>query len=106
MRDTTIAAFAFFIASCATQTFEGIPLYGHVHDVLPSDLRTAISLVRYSPHVAYRKIYAIEIASSSEIRLYHAPYSSSVGEYNLVQRIGGKWQFHERVIGPPSAFRY
>ena len=105
MRYARLAAIA-FLASCATQTFEGIPLYGRVHDVSPTDLRTAIALVRYSPHVAYRQIYAIEIASSSEIRLYHIPYSPSFGEYNLVQRIGGKWQFHERVIGPASSFRY
>src|SRR5205807_1989370 len=100
-----VTVVAFLIASCATETFEGIPVYGRVHDVSPADLRTAVALVR-SPGTAYRQIYAIEVVSSSEIYLYHAPYSPSVGEYNLVQRIRGKWRFHERVIGPPSPFRY
>jgi hypothetical protein len=100
------AAAAFLVSSCATQRFDGIPHYGRVRDVSPADLRTAIALVRYSPHVAYRQIYAIEVASSNDIYLYHARYDGKVGLYNRVERIRDKWQFNERVIGPPSPFRY
>jgi hypothetical protein len=108
MRRAALAftAAAFLVSSCATQRFEGIPLYGRVHDVSPADLRTAIALVRYKPNTAYRQIYAIDVASSNDIHLYHAPYDGKVGLYNRVERIGGKWRFNERVIGPPSPFRY
>ncbi len=108
MRRAALASImaALLVSSCATQTFEGIPLYGRVHDVSPADLLTAITLVRNKPGTAYRQIYAIEVVSSSDIHLYHARYDGKVGEYNRMQRIGGKWQFHERVIGPPSPFRY
>jgi len=77
-----------------------------VHDVSPSDLHTAITLVRsFGP--VYRQIYAIEFVSSNEIHLYHVPYSATVGQFNLVRRVKGKWQFDgERVAGPPSPFRY
>jgi hypothetical protein len=97
---------ALLLSSCATETFEGIPLYGRVHEVSAADLHTAIALIRYKPHTAYRQIYAIEATSSNDIHLYHAPYDGKVGLYNRVERIGGKWQFNERVIGPPSPFRY
>jgi hypothetical protein len=107
MRHAALASItaALLVSSCATETFEGIPLYGRARDVSPADLHTAIALVR-SPGTANRQIYAIEVVNSDEIHLYHAPYGGKVGQYNLVQRIGGKWQFHERVIGPPSPFRY
>jgi hypothetical protein len=106
MRYATVVALAFLIGSCATETFEGMPLFGRVHDVSPTDLRTAIRLVRsFGP--VYRQIYAIEVVSSSEIHLYHVPYSPTVGQYNLVRRVRGKWWFDgERVAGPPSPFRY
>jgi hypothetical protein len=106
MRYATVVALAFLVGSCATQRFEGMPLFGRVHAVSSTDLHTTITLVRsFGP--VYQQIYAIKVVSSSEIHLYHAPYSPTVGWYNVVRRIKGKWHFDgERVVGPPSPFRY
>jgi hypothetical protein len=102
----TTAAVGFIASSCASLKFDGIPLCGRVHDVSPADLRTAIALVRAPGAAAYPQIYAIEVVSSTDIYLHHAPYDGKVGQYNRVQRIRGKWRFYERVIGPPTPCRY
>jgi hypothetical protein len=83
---------------------DGIPVDGRIHDVSVADVRTAVALVRAS--AAYPHIYAIEVVSSAEMHLHYARYEDKVSQYNRVRLIGSKWHFDERVIGPPTPFKY
>ena len=95
------------LASCAeppqppppSLVLDGIPIYGRAQSLSKSGLRAAIAEDRKSS--PGDKIYSIEVASSSEVRVYHTERSKRLGEYDVLRSVHGSWQAHERMISVP-----
>ncbi len=78
-------------------TLDGIPIYGHVHDIPKSQIRAAIAEDRrWSP--AGDKIYSIEVATPSELHIYHTERNKRLEEYNVLRRVHNRWEAGERMI--------
>src|SRR5437764_13187335 len=75
-------------------TLDGIPVYGHDHDLPKSQIRAAIAEdQRWSP--AGDKIYSVEVASSSEVHIYHTERNKRLEEYNVLRCFDGRWEARE-----------
>src|SRR6059058_5591709 len=89
------------LASCAeppplpppARVLDGIPIYGHAQSLSKSELRAAIAEDRRSS--PGDKIYSIEVASSSEVRVYHTERSKRLEEYDVLRRVHGRWEAQE-----------
>jgi hypothetical protein len=79
-----------------TLVLDGIPIYGRAQSLSKSDLRAAIAEDRRSS--PGNKIYSIEVASSSEVQVYHTERSKRLEEYDVLRRMHGSWQAQERMI--------
>jgi hypothetical protein len=75
---------------------DGIPIYAHTQSLSKSGLRAAIGEDRKSS--PGDKIYSIEVASSSEVRVYHTERSKRLEEYDVLRRVRGSWQAQDRMI--------
>ncbi len=92
------------LASCAAAppppppalVVDGIPIYGRAQSLSKSELRAAIAEDRRSS--PGDKIHSIEVASSSEVRVYHTERSKQLTEYDALRRVHGSWQSQERMI--------
>jgi hypothetical protein len=95
----------FMLAGCAEPppllppplVLDGIPIYGQVHEIPKSQIRAAIAEDRRSSP-AGNKIYSIEVASSSEIHIYHTDRNKRLEEYNVLSRVHGRWEAGERIM--------
>lgn len=105
MRSTaTSLPLVLLLASCAEPppppppalVIDGIPIYGRAQSFSKSELRAAIAVDRRSS--PGDKIYSIEVASSSEVHVYHAERSKRLEEYDVLRRVRGSWQAQERMI--------
>jgi hypothetical protein len=78
-------------------TLDGIPIYGHAHDLPKSQIRAAITEDRrWSP--AGDRIYSIDVANRSELHIYHTERNKRLEEYDVLRRVHGKWEAQERMI--------
>jgi hypothetical protein len=75
---------------------DGVPIYGRAQSLSKSELRAAIAEDRRSS--PGDKIHSIEVASSSEVRVYHTERSKRLTEYDVLRRAQGSWQAQERMI--------
>jgi hypothetical protein len=73
---------------------DGIPIYGRAQSLSKSQIRAAIAEERRSSSQLADKIYSIEIASSSEVHIYHTERNHRLEEYN----VHGRWEAQERMI--------
>jgi hypothetical protein len=77
---------------------DGIPIYGNAQTLPKSQIRAAIAEDRRWPSHPEDKIYSIEVASSSEVHIYHTGRNKHLEEYNVLRRIHGGWEARERMI--------
>ncbi len=77
---------------------DGIPIYGQAQSLAKPQIRAAIAEDRRRSSQREDKIYSIEVASSSEIHIYHTERNKRLEEYNVLRRIHGRWQAQERMI--------
>lgn len=90
------------ITSCASPvTVDGIPVYGHVGLLPSSELRAVIAADRSAPSRPTNTIYALEIVSTTEVHVHHAPWNPEVFAYDEVWKVHGKWRknYDEHVVG-------
>jgi hypothetical protein len=67
---------------------------GLVSEISVADVHAAIAADRA---VTKERIFAIEVVSRDEVRIYHEPMYVPHATQDIVQRIRGKWRF----IGTP-----
>jgi hypothetical protein len=99
------------LVSCAETTplpppsyvLDGIPIHGSAQTLAKSQIRAAIAEYRRWPSYPQDKIYSIEVASSSEVRIYHTDRNNRFEEYNVLRRIHGRWKAQERMISGSAA---
>ena len=77
---------------------DGIPIYGRAQSLPKSQIRAAIAEDRRWSSHPEDKIYSIEVASSSEIHIYHTDRNKRLEEYHVLRRTHGKWEAQERMI--------
>jgi hypothetical protein len=90
------------ISSCASPiSIEGIPVYGHLGLLPPAELRAVIAADRSAPSRPTNTIYALEVISTTEVHVHHAPWNPEMFAYDDVRKVGKKWQkpWDEHVIG-------
>jgi len=76
---------------------DGISIYGHAQSLSKSQIRAAIAEDRrWSSQPD--KIYSIEVASSSEVHIYHTERNNRLEECNVLRRPNGRWKAQERMI--------
>ena len=105
-RATGLPLLAFLLTACAEPkplpppafTIDDIPVYGRAHDLPKSQIRAAIAQDQRSPQHPEKKIYSIEVASATELHIYHTTRNARLQEYTLYTRVRGKWQSGERVL--------
>jgi hypothetical protein len=78
---------------------DGIPIYGRAQSLSKSQIRSAIAEDRQWSSQPKEKIYSIEVASPSEIHLYHTDRNKRLEEYSVLRRVHGRWEAQERMIG-------
>ena len=88
----------------ASDFLDGIPIYGRVDHVSKPELRAAIALDRSLMSGAAGKIYLIDVMSPQELHVYHTPRNPRREEYQVYERIAGKWRVQDRVIGGSILF--
>jgi spore cortex formation protein SpoVR/YcgB (stage V sporulation) len=44
------------------------------------------------------KIYSIDVASSSEVHIYHTERNKRLEEYNVLRHVHGRWEAGQRMI--------
>jgi len=76
---------------------DGIPIYGRAQSLSKSQIRAAIAEDRRRSSQP-DKIYSIEVASSSEVHIYHTERNNRLEEYNVVRRVNGRWEAQQRMI--------
>ena len=77
---------------------DGIPIYDSAQTLPKSQIRAAIAEDRRWPSHPEDKIYSIQVASSSEVHIYHTDRNKRLEEYNILRRIHGRWEAQERMI--------
>jgi hypothetical protein len=82
--------------SCAEQSIMigDLAVSGLVSEISVADVHAAIAADRA---VTKERIYAVDVVSRDEMRVYHEPMSLPHANQNIVKRIRGKW----RYIGTP-----
>ena len=104
MRSATgLSLLALFLTACAEPkplpppafAIDGIPVYGRAYDLPKSEIRAAIAEDRRWAH----KIYSIEVASATELHIYHTTRNTRLQKYTVYTRVHRKWQSGERVLG-------
>jgi hypothetical protein len=78
-------------------SLDGIPIYGRAQSLSQSQIRAAIAEDRRRSSQP-DKIYSIEVASSSELHIYHTERNNRLEEYNIVRRVNGRWEAQERMV--------
>jgi len=101
---TALLLLSVILVGCAETTplppvvylLDGLPIYGRAQSLPKSELRAAIAEDRRSS--PGDKIYSIEVASSSEVHVYHTERSKRLKEYDVLRCVHGSWQAQERMI--------
>jgi hypothetical protein len=76
---------------------DGIRVYGRAQSLSKSQIRAAIAEDRRRSSQP-DKIYSIEVASSSEVHVYHTERNKRLEEYNVLRRVNGRWEAQQRMI--------
>jgi hypothetical protein len=96
-------AVADFTSCTSWMTIDGVPVYGKVGLLSTEQIRAAIAADQSSPSQPSNKIYAVEVISTTEIHVHHAPWNPSIWQYNEILKLHGKWRKpQERVVGGAS----
>jgi hypothetical protein len=77
---------------------DGIPIYGRAQTLSKLQIRAAIAVDRQWSSQSEDKIYSIEVASSSELHIYHTERNNRLEEYNVLRRVDGRWEAQQRMI--------
>lgn len=77
---------------------DGIPIYGRAESLSKSQIRAAIAEDRQWSSQQEDKIYSVEVASSSEVYIYHTKRNTHLEEYNVWRLVDGRWGVQERKI--------
>jgi hypothetical protein len=78
---------------------DGIPIYGRAQSLSKSQIRAAIVEDRQWSSQSKEKMYSIEVASPSEVHIYHTDRNKRLQEYSVLRRVHGRWEAQERMIG-------
>ena len=102
---TAFLPLSIILVGCAETTplpppaylLDGIPIYGHAQSLSKSQIRAAMAEDRrWSSQPD--KIYSIELASASEVHIYHTERNKRLEEYHVLRRVNGRWEAQERMI--------
>lgn len=77
---------------------DGIPICGRAQSLSKSQIRAAIAEDQQWSSQQESKIYSVEVASSSEIYIYHTKRNEHLEEYNVWRLVDGRWEVQERKI--------
>ena len=84
---------------------DGIPIYGRVEKIPEPTLRATIVLHRSLLTSPASKIYLIDVASGTELHVYHPPRNPRWDDYQIYKRVASKGRVQERVVGALIRFR-
>jgi Zn-dependent alcohol dehydrogenase len=96
VRLLVIIAIGCALMSCAGQTtmIGDLRVSGVVSEISVGDVHAAIAADRA---VTKERIFAVEVVSRDEMRIYHEPMFVPHANQDIVKRVRGKWRF----IGTP-----
>ena len=96
VRLLVITAVGCALVSCAGQSMiiGDLRVSGVVSEISVADVHAAIAADRA---VTKERIFAVEVVSRDEMRIYHGPMFVPHASQDIVKRVRGKWRF----IGTP-----